>query len=152
MTTALATQSDMTSEILVKPANIQEQLLGKICGMRHKNLAAGQIFDIKNLSRRVGVTFSRLVKQYFGIDKEQILELSDQELEALFIVVCKRASRTALYLKVFFAVPVVGWVYCLFEFSDSSSNTLTFTRAIRKLKKIIGSNFNSVEILHKELS
>lgn len=121
----------MTTEALIKPANIQEQLLGKISEMR-QNLTAKQKQNIKEYTEMRGRSFEILAWRYFGISAVQIEELSDQELEALWLMVFERAQKVSVYMKILgYGIPVIGWIFILYN-----SHTICFTDATRKLRSI----------------
>ena len=138
----------MTSESLVKPANIQEQLLGKISDMRQKNLTAKQKEEIKYLERRLVSGFKTFSWNYFGVNKEQIQELSDHEIEALFLLVAEKAGKTAIYMRILgFGIPIIGWTIILTE-----SETIRFSNSVRKLKQMVRNGFNPTQIIRSRLN
>ena len=145
MTTALATQADNTnSESLIKPSNIQEQLLGKINDMRQKNLTAKQKKDIDEYEKQLVRGFGELSWKYFGVSKEQIQELTDPEIEALFSLVSKRANKTAICIRLLgLNLPIINWMFCL-EFKS-----ILFTKSVRKLNKILGNDFSTAQIIRR---
>lgn len=139
----------MTTETLIKPATIQEQLLGKISEMRQRNLTAGQKQRIKYLKERVKDKFMKLVWQYFGLSITQVQELSDQELEVLFLLVFERTAKTARCLKVIAGfgcvIPVAGWLMAGMIFDNSE--TIKFVSSVREIKKMLGDSFSPYQIL-----
>jgi hypothetical protein len=138
----------MTTEILVKPANIQEQLLGKISEIRQKNLTAKQKEEIEDLKRRLMSGFLRFSWNYFGLFKEEIQKLSDQEIEALFFLVAERAGKTAIYMRILgFGTPIIGWIGILNE-----PETTRFSNSVRKLKQMVGNGFNPTQIILSRLN
>lgn len=137
----------MTTETLVKPANAKEQLLGKISEMRQKNQTAKQKEEIEFHERRLIDGFKKFSWRYFGVNKEQIQELSDQEIEALFLLVSELARKTAVYMRILgISIPLVGWIAILQE-----SETIQFANSMRKLKKTFGNSFNPVRIIRAGL-
>lgn len=138
----------MTTEALIKPATIQEQLLGKISEMRQKNLTAKQKEEIEFHERRLIRGFKTFSWLYFGVNREQILELSDQEIEALFLLVSKRARKTAVYVRILgISIPIFGWIIIL-----GTSESISFTNSTRKLKQKFGNSFNPVRIIRADLN
>lgn len=137
----------MTTEALIRPANIQEQLLGKISDMRQKNLTAKQKEEIEFHERRLIGGFKKFSWHYFGVNKEQIQELSDQEIEALFLLVSERARKTAVYMRILgISIPIIGWMAILGE-----SESIPFANSTRKLKQAFGNSFNPVRIIRAGL-
>lgn len=137
----------MITEVLVKPATIQEQLLGKISDMRQNNLTAKQKEKIAFHERRLISGFKKFSWHYFGVNKEQIQELSDQEIEALFLLVSERARKTAVYMRILgISIPLIGWMAILVE-----SESIPFANSTRKLKQAFGNNFNPTRILRAGL-
>ncbi len=136
----------MTTENLIKPANIQEQLLGKISEMRQKNLTAKQKEEIELHGGRLVRSFKIFSWRYFGIDKEQIKKLSKQEIEALFLLVSKRVSKTAIcMITLGCLIPIIGWIIILPE-----SQAITHAHSLRKLKKMLGNGFNPTQIIRSK--
>ena len=137
----------MTTEVLVKPSNIQEQLLGKISDMRQKNLTAKQKEDIKRYENQLVNGFRTFSYRYFGISKAQIQELTDQEIEALFSLVYSRASKTSIYMTVIgVCIPIFGWAIILPE-----SESISFTSSVRKLNKMLGNGFSTAKTIRTRL-
>ena len=85
-----------------------------------------------------------LAGDYFGLDPSQVRELSDQELEALFMIVAERASRTSTILK------ISGLRTLVFMATGRAPLTVRLTDNVHKLKKILGSDFDPVKILRGE--
>ena len=160
MSIASATQE--TTESLIKPANVQEQLLAKVAKLREENLKAEEEYRIKNAEamkeelietfykiyrKQFIACFGNLSKSYFGVKKEQILGMSDPEIETLFLLVLKQATRTNFRWKIFcWCVPIVGWILAPTIF-DSDSKTHGLVSSTRELKKALGDNFNPVKII-----
>lgn len=139
-------ETNQTS-LLVKPANIEEQLLGKIGEMRQKNLTAKQKNKIERLERGLASGFLTLSWNYFGVDGEQIQELSDPEIKALFLLVAERARKTAIFARIFgFGIPIFGWIFIL-----SESQTIRLSNSVRKLKQMIGNGFNPTQIIRSRI-
>ncbi|MDP3792273.1 MAG: hypothetical protein Q8Q89_00945 [bacterium] len=136
----------MTTEALVKPANIQEQLLGKISEMRQNNLTAKQKQDIKGCTNTARTGFKKLTWRYFGISETQIQEFSDQEVEALFILVFERAQKASIYMKILgYGIPLIGWLIILNE-----SESIALTNSTRKLKSMLRNSFNPAKLMRDQ--
>lgn len=134
------------TEALIKPANIQEQLLSKISEMRRNNLTAKQKQDLKAFAEKTTRSFKILTWRYFGISESQVQELSDQELEALFLIVHERAKKTAVYMKILgYGIPIIGWII-IFPGSD----TICLTNSTRKLRSMLRDSFNPAKILRNQ--
>lgn len=137
----------MTTEAMIKPANIEEQLLAKISEMRQKNLTAKQKDEMGRLSRKLGRSFKSLAWTYFEIDAFQILELTNPELDALFNLVYNRARKVSIFMTILgYAIPLVGWATIL-----PDSETIKLANSTRKLKKILGSMFNPTKIIRENI-
>lgn len=138
----------MTTEALVKPTTIQEQVLGKIDEMRQRNLTAKQKEKIDYLERRLISGFKYFAWHYFGVNEEQIHELSDQEIEALFLLVSERTRKRAIWVGALgIGIPFFGWSMIL-----PDAESLIFTRSINKLKQMLGNGFNSAQIVRSRLN
>ena len=136
----------MTTEALVKPANIQEQLLGKISEMRQSNLTGKQKQDIRRFTDIARTSFRSLTWRYFGIGEAQIQEFSDQEVEALFMLVFERAQKASVYMKILgYGIPIFGWTVILCD-----SETIALTNSTRKLKYILRNSFNPVKLMRNK--
>jgi hypothetical protein len=136
---------NVSAEALIKPANTQEQVLATISEMRQKNLTAKQKEELKYHKDRLTEQFFYFTRKYFGLDGKQVQKLSDQELEALFIIVSKRIRKTSVYTKILvFCIPLIGWVTIA-----EGSRSIPFASSMRKLKKMLGDRFNSVKILRE---
>lgn len=162
MNTALATRP--VTNALVKPSTIQEQLLGKISEMRQEieqeNLTKEHGAKVEHMIRSFGYTFESLVWKYFKINKQKIQKLSDQELNTLFALVSERAGIKAPYIKFgvysFLFISIIGWSALLpMILSDDSGismgNTLDFINLQRKLRKILGDDFDPIKIIRSRL-
>lgn len=140
----------MTTEALVKPANIQEQLLGKIGEMRQNNLTAKQKQNIqeyiKEYSDDLRKSFERLTWKRFGISESQIQELSDQELGALFLLVYERAKKSSICHKILFYSTFV-WIIA---FPCKPPDSVLLTNCTRKLRSILGNGFNPVKLIRNQ--
>ncbi|MBI2669655.1 MAG: hypothetical protein HYX20_00690 [Candidatus Yanofskybacteria bacterium] len=115
-----------------------EQLLIKISEMRRNNLTAKQQQNLKKLIRRVTESFGQLTWQYFEINGPQIQELSDQEFEALFLLVYERAKKASVYTKI---LDYIVWLIL-----HNIPNTIFLTNSIRKIRSQMGNSFNLVKI------
>ena len=137
----------MTTEALVRPSNIQEQLLGKIRDMRQNNLTAKQKKDIDMYEKQLVNGFRIFSWKYFGVSQEQILELTDEEIEALFSLVYSRARKTSIYMTVIgVCIPIFGWAIILPE-----SESISFTSSVRKLNKMLGNGFSTAKTIRTRL-
>ncbi|OGM99541.1 MAG: hypothetical protein A3B91_01975 [Candidatus Yanofskybacteria bacterium RIFCSPHIGHO2_02_FULL_41_29] len=128
---------------LIRHATVKEEVISKLNLMKQNNLTANQVRRIKYLKGQIWQLFYELTESYFGIDNQQIRELTDQELEALVSIVIKRAQKTSRILKVLCVVTIIGSV-----FINDSDNVL-FTKYVRELKKMLGSDFDLVKILRE---
>lgn len=136
----------MTTEALIKPANIQEQMLGKIGEMRQNNLTARQKQDIGKFQYIARSSFKKLTWRYFGISETQTQELSDQELEALFLIVSERAQKSSVYMKILgYGIPLIGWLIILDE-----SDTIHLTNSTRKLRSMLRNTFNPAKLIRNQ--
>lgn len=120
---------------------VTEQLLVQIADMRRKNLTAKQQDKISNLSLEIRHHFFNLTWKYFGIDYDQVLQLSDQKLKALFTLVSARAHKTSSYMRVLFTISILGWL------AHSASSTFMLNGSTQKLKKMLGNSFDLVKII-----
>lgn len=136
----------MKNEPLINPATFQEQLLGKISDIRQKNQTAKKKEEIEYYENQLNWYFQRLSWLYFGINKKQIQELSDQEIEALFPLVSERARKTAVYMQILgISIPIIGWIALALGVSES----IQFANSVRKLKQF-GIGFNPVRIIRAD--
>ena len=124
----------MKTESLVGPANIREQVRGKLADMKRNNLTRKQKELIDILEVKLVRGLKLLSERYFGINREQILELSDDEINALVDIVYGRAKKPGTFIK----------ILCL-GITLEDVPTVWFTDATRKLKKMRNNNFNPAE-------
>lgn len=126
---------------------VTERLLGKISEMRKNNLTEQQKDDLARLAKKARRSFELLALRYFGIGWTQIQELSDQEVEALFLLVYERAKKTAVYMKVLaYGIPIVGWISI-----RDDSDTIKLTDTTRKLRSMLRNSFNPVKIIRSQI-
>ncbi|MBI2057519.1 MAG: hypothetical protein HYT63_00845 [Candidatus Yanofskybacteria bacterium] len=136
----------METLALVKPTP-KELLLNKIEGMQKNNLTAVQKEKLAYLKSEIVQGFKTLTGRYFGLNAKQILELPDKEIEALFLLVRKRARKTSFYLIMLgLSIPIFGWAVLAVSVAADDSVAITFTRSLRKFKKMLGHEFNPIEV------
>ena len=136
----------METLALVKPT-AKEQLFAKITEVRQKNLTAAQIKEIKEIKEILAYYFKVLVWKHFGLSKEQILKFSDQEIEALQLLVLERVQKKFIFLWTLqITVPIFGWLIA------SDTDTMKFKHYLRKIKKMLGGDLNLGRILREELA
>ncbi|MBI4057904.1 hypothetical protein HY405_01125 [Candidatus Microgenomates bacterium] len=87
----------MTSEAIVKPANVEEETLSLVSAMRGDNLMVRRLSDIDNRRYLALVLFREIIRDRYGLRDEQILDLSDQKLETLFMILLKEAQKSFKY-------------------------------------------------------
>ncbi|MBI2063401.1 MAG: hypothetical protein HYT65_00195 [Candidatus Yanofskybacteria bacterium] len=126
---------------------VTEQLLVDIGEMRRMNLTAKQKEKIEGIVEKIRLSFYELTMEYFGIDQNQTLRLSDQKLKALFMLISARAQKTYIYmLALGILIPVFGWGLIL-----TNSRTIALVFSVRKLKKILGNSFDPVAIIRNQI-
>ena len=136
----------METLALVKPT-VKEQLFVKITEIKQKKLTAAQVIEIMEVKRCLTYAFERLVWTYFGLSKEQILELSEQEIEALSLLTLERSKRMFIFLWILqVTVPFIGLEIA------SETDTMMFRRNLRKIKKMLGVGLNLGRILREGLT
>ncbi|MBI2676455.1 MAG: hypothetical protein HYX21_00665 [Candidatus Yanofskybacteria bacterium] len=131
----------------------KEQLLGRVEHMQKNNLTAVQINRIKDLKFKTMYYFKELTERYFGLSREQILQLPDKELEVLFALVYKRARRASVYTKIqLLLIPIFGWIFLAFTYyeGERSFPAIRFISSLCKIKKIMGHEFNPVEAMRND--
>lgn len=136
----------MDTEELVRPANLEEQVLGKIHQIRINNLTTRQKKDAYLIEKDMVDVFRELVFKHYGIYWDQVLELPDDELRALFDLVHKRAKRIARMIKIpLWATPILGWVAIII--ADNDSSIFALDNKVRELKRMRGEIFNPTKII-----
>src|SRR3989344_7335726 len=98
MNIALATRPD---EVLIRPASPEEDVLALIFVMRKDKLTAGQIRYIGEQKNRAVAAFRKIVHGKFGFSDEQILDLNDRGIEALFTIVFEKTKKRFWYYYAF---------------------------------------------------
>lgn len=161
-TQKLNNQPQVQETLALVKHNANEQLLTRVEEMKRDRLAVEQeeraIENAKNelefIKVEIGYSLRSLVMKYFGLTKDQVLELSDQELETLFDVVFKRARKTAVYMKILgTCIPIFGWLYIYPAVSRiSQSYSVNLTYYLGKIKRILGDKFNQVEVIRSSLN
>ena len=132
MNTALATRS--TEEVLVKPANIEEDILSLISEMRRSNLTAKQVEYIEHQRKKAFCSFRKIVRRKFGLSDEQILDLNDQKLEALFVMLVKRAQKSLWYQYPLHIFPITLTIISIINYGWDPNVHLS--RAINSLRRV----------------
>ena len=136
----------METLVLVKPT-AKEQLFVKITEIKRKNLTAAQVNEISEVKKCLTFAFEQLVWAYFGLSKEQILELSEQEIEALYLLTLERSKRMFIFLWILqVTVPLLGLAVA------SETDTMMFRRNLCKIKKMLGVGLNLGRILREGLT
>lgn len=102
----------MTTEALIKPASIEEDVLALISEMRRDNLTAKQIRYIGEQRNRAFASFRKIVRSKFGLSDEQILDLNDQRMEALFVMLVGRAQKSLWYQYPLHIFPITLVITC----------------------------------------
>lgn len=132
MNTALATRS--TDEVLIKPANIEEDILSLISEMRRSNLTAKQVEYIEHQRKKAFCSFRKIVRRKFGLSDEQILDLNDQKLEALFVMLVKRAQKSLWYQYPLHIFPITLTIISIINYGWDPNVHLS--RAINSLRRV----------------
>ncbi len=132
MNTALATRS--TDEVLVKPANIEEDILSLISEMRRSNLTAKQVEYIEHQRKKAFCSFRKIVRRKFGLSDEQILDLNDQKLEALFVMLVKRAQKSLWYQYPLHIFPITLAIISIINYGWDPN--LRLSLAINSLRRV----------------
>jgi len=131
----------METLALVKPT-AYEQMLSIIENMKRDNLTAVQLEKLAVMKSRIKNCFLNLTLTYFGLSREQVIQLSDQELDALFTLVSERARRELIYLKVLWiTVPFLSWLLTF------DLDVVVFTISLSKVKKTLGDKFDVVKLI-----
>lgn len=131
----------MPTEAMIKPANIEEQVLAKINELKQKKLTAKQKNKLEWLGHRLRCSFEWLTLKYYGIDKSQIRELTDPELNALFNIVYNRSRKISVFIRILcFGIPIDDF------------DTVLLVESNRKLRKILGSSFDPVKVINQSFN
>src|SRR3989338_891904 len=111
----------MNNEALIKPT-FQEQLLVKIKEKKLKNISGQEAEYLESKKRNFArylerqkkyfvSSFYELILKYFVLKKEDLADMSEQEIRALLELVYERAHRASWYTRVFLGcIPFIGWV------------------------------------------
>jgi hypothetical protein len=102
----------MTTEALIKPASLEEDVLSLISTMRRDNLTAEQVKYIGEQRNRVFAAFRKIVRGKFGLSDEQIVDLNDQRIETLFMMLVNRAQKSLWYQYPLHIFPVTLVLTC----------------------------------------
>jgi hypothetical protein len=138
----------MTTEILVKPANVQEQVLARISEMRQEDYKM-ELIKCKetrevDLKRIVKERFEYLTERYFKVSRKRIRELPDQELKVLLDLTYERAQKIMARKRVL-SFSVIGWVWIVFSLMGFDEKV--FLNEIHDLKLILKDQYNPVAII-----
>lgn len=87
----------MTTQAMIKAANPEEEVLAVISEMRRANLTATQLKYVEKQRNFVFRSFRMIVNDKVGLSDKQILQLNDQNIEALLKILVKRANWKLLY-------------------------------------------------------
>lgn len=142
-----------TNQALIKTP-IQEELLADINKMRQANLYADTQTNISELARIMTRLFLNKANQQYGINENQIVELSPEKQMVLIRLVHERICREARISAWFcLCFPVFGWfIYVIsLDVRSPAISAIGYKHCIAKLKKSLGMSFDPVETIKNRL-
>lgn len=134
----------------------QEEALLQIRSMRNENITAVQHSQIENTERILYISFFWLCRTKYGLSREQLLEFSDDKIEALAEGMCRYSQKRAVVeialLWIFgLLIPIGGWAFLLtagvlyFEGEEGIPwlKYFNYRSPCNKLRKILGDKYFS---------
>lgn len=144
---------EQESVVLIKPT-VEELVISKINSMRENNLTVDQQERLVYLRAKIQEKFTVLVRKYYGLSIEQIKEFSEKEIPIIFDMVYKKAKKTSLLWKIFFCIPIMGWIPASIVSADTRlqmggtwPDSMEFTIRTKEIKKMLGQNFDPAKII-----
>lgn len=136
--------------------NPQEEVLLKIRAMRKENIIPSQPAKIKQLEEGIYELFLKLVKSLYELEREQLIQFSDDQIEALaknvYLRVKTRAIIGGIFLWTFgILLPVIdGLIFSEDDWDrDGFSPAYSYIKRCRQLRNIVGDKYFSAKRLRE---